>query len=267
MDDFPELILSSGKRDLVIDPPIMNASGMLGFADEGRKRLDFNLMGAFVTNTISFSPRTPAKPPRLLRHPGGFLLHTGLPNPGLSRAISTYQRTWREMPIPVIVNLLAFSADDAARMVQKLEGLENVMAVELLVRADPPDEAQALVSAACTGELPVIARLPLTASVELVNLVFESGAHAVSLGPPRGSMMAPNGELVSGRLYGSAVMALGIEAVQRFAPEVDLPILGGCGITTREELASVMEAGAAGVQIDYSLWRLHEPILGCDQTN
>ena len=261
MDDFPELLLSSGKRDLVIDPPIMNTSGMLGFADEARRHLDYTRLGALITNTISFDARTPANPPRILQYPGGFLLHTGHPNSGLSRVISTYQRTWREMPIPVIVNLLALSADEAAGMVQKLEGLENVMAVEMLVRAEPTGEAQALVAAACSGELPVIVRVPLTASVELGNLVQEAGAQAISLGPPRGSLPAPKGEFVSGRMYGSAMLLLGIEAVQRFVAEVDLPILGGCGITTQPELASAIEAGAAGVQLDYNLWRHRDHLL------
>jgi dihydroorotate dehydrogenase len=159
------------------------------------------------------------------------------------------------MPIPVIVNLLALSADEAAGMMQKLEGLENVMAVEILVRTEPFDEAQALITAACSGELPVIARVPLTASVKLVNLIQDSGAQAISLGPPRGSLPAPKGEFVSGRMYGSAMLALGIEAIQRFVAEVDLPILGGCGVTTQPELAGAIEAGAAGVQLDYSLWK------------
>jgi dihydroorotate dehydrogenase (NAD+) catalytic subunit len=255
MDSLQELVLSSGKRDLVIDPPLMNASGMLGFADEARKHLDFHRMGAFVTNTVSLSARTPANPPRVLPYPGGFLLHTGHPNPGLSRTISRYQQTWRDMPIPVIVNLLALSVEEAAGMVQSLEGLENVMAVELLVRAEPMHEAQALIAAASSGELPVIARAPLTATVELIQCLQEAGAHAVSLGPPRGSLPGPNGEHISGRLYGAAFLALGIEALQRIHPHVSLPLLVGCGITTQEELRRVVAAGAAGVQMDYQLWR------------
>ena len=85
------------------------------------------------------------------------------------------------------------------------------------------------------------------------------------MGPPRGSLPAPKGEFVSGRVYGSAVMALGIEAVQRLAPEVDLPVLGGCGVTTRKELGSVLEAGAMGVQIDYNLWRHRNNLLAVDE--
>lgn len=264
MQDIPELILSSGKRDLVIHPPVMNASGMLGFADEARNQLDFSQMGAFVTNTLSLAARTPANPPRILRHPGGFLLHSGHPNPGLSKAISRYRKAWRDMQVPVIVNLLALSAEDAAGMVLALEGIENVMAVELMVRMEPLDEAIALVSAACSGELPVIARLPLTASVELVRLVQEAGAQAVSLGPPRGSMVTPNGDLVSGRLYGSTILALGLETLRRLKPQVEVPLLGGGGVTTGEELASVFAAGAAGIQLDFCLWRHHEGLLGLD---
>lgn len=254
MDDLPELILSSGKRDLVIQPALMNAAGFLGFADEAGRYFELSQLGAFVTNTISLDPRAPARPPRLLRFPGGFLLHTGHANPGLSKAINMYLRTWREMPLPVIVNLLANSPDEASRMVLELEGLENVMAVELLVQGEPFEEQAKLIAAACSGELPVIVRMPLTASTALVMIAEQAGAQAISVGPPRGSLLSPDGEFVDGRLYGSMTSALGFETIHRWRLATDLPIIGGCGLTSLNDSIHVFKAGASGVQIDYALW-------------
>jgi dihydroorotate dehydrogenase len=76
------------KRELTFRTPLMNAAGLLGFAPEPRSPIfagregiwdDF---GAFVTNPISLRPRFPTTLPELIEYPGGFLMHTGLPNPG-----------------------------------------------------------------------------------------------------------------------------------------------------------------------------------------
>lgn len=263
MDDWPALILSSGKRDVVIDPPVMNASGFLGFADEAQRHIDFNQLGALVTNTLSLEPRSPARPPRVLTFPGGFLLHSGHPNPGLSRAISRYRQTWAQMPLPVIVNLLAQSPGEAVEMIQIIEGLENVMAVELLLQSEPVEEQSELLAAACQGELPVIARLPVTASTALVKAAEEAGAQAVSLGPPRGSIKAPNGERVSGRLYGPLTQALALETVQRWRTAFNLPLLGGCGAISNEEIQAALIQGAAGAQVGFRLWKqIHQGGVG-----
>ena len=71
------------KRDLELHSPWMNATGMLGFAPNPRGQVALDKLGAFVTNPVSLRPRAPAQNRALLPFPGGFLLHTGWPNPGL----------------------------------------------------------------------------------------------------------------------------------------------------------------------------------------
>ena len=71
------------KQDLTFRTPLMNAAGMLGFIPNPRAPLDLGWLGAFVTNPVSLSPRQPAENRVMLPFAGGFLLHTGLPNPGL----------------------------------------------------------------------------------------------------------------------------------------------------------------------------------------
>ncbi|HNQ95866.1 MAG TPA: hypothetical protein PKH47_14440, partial [Anaerolineales bacterium] len=73
------------KRDLYFSKPLINAAGSLGFAPDLRvlQELGGLEFGAFVTNPISLRPRVPTAQPAVLEYPGGFLLHTGLPNPGI----------------------------------------------------------------------------------------------------------------------------------------------------------------------------------------
>ena len=47
-------------RSLVIDPPLMNAAGSMGFAPDLKLPLLWEEFGAFVTNPISIKPRKPA---------------------------------------------------------------------------------------------------------------------------------------------------------------------------------------------------------------
>ena len=80
------------KRDLTFRTPLMNAAGSLGFHPDARAAVKWDDFGAFVTNPLSLRPRLPAANPKLIEYPGGFLLHSGLPNPGLSAAVKKYAR-------------------------------------------------------------------------------------------------------------------------------------------------------------------------------
>ncbi len=86
------------KHDLTFEPPIMNAAGVLGFFPDRHGPIDWGMLGAFITNPISLSPRTPAHGSRFEAYPGGFLLHTGYPNPGLSLVIAPVCQAVEPLP-------------------------------------------------------------------------------------------------------------------------------------------------------------------------
>src|SRR5262249_186697 len=118
------------KRDLVFRTPLMNAAGTLGFAPEPHVPIEWPPFGAFATNPLTLRPRAPVAAPHMLPYPGGFLLHTGLPNPGFSATLKTYAPRWATTKLPIIVHLMADRPEETAQMVQRLENLENVAAIE-----------------------------------------------------------------------------------------------------------------------------------------
>ncbi len=241
------------KNDLSLAKPLMNAAGFLGFAPEARGAVDISGLGAFVTNPISRRPRTPARGPRCVPFAGGFLLHTGLPNPGLSAVIRKAGRKWARSPVPVIVHLLALETGELAEMIYRLEGIEGVMGIEIGLPPEADDNAVFDFTQAAAGELPVIVRLPLEDCDRLASVAMEAGASAVSLSAPRGLLPGEGGQLVAGRLYGPALFPLALRAVERVAG-LGLPVIGAGGVYRAADVAAMLEAGALAVQVDARLW-------------
>src|SRR5512143_377403 len=121
---------SMPKRDLIFRKLLLNAAGTLGFAPDGRAPVPWDRLGAFVTNPISLHARRAAASPSLIEFPGGLLIHSGLPNPGLASALRRYAHRWQDAQLPVIVHLMADRPEQTRRMVRALEGCENGMAAE-----------------------------------------------------------------------------------------------------------------------------------------
>lgn len=242
------------KIELLFDPAVMNAAGTLGFAPDMHTPVDWDRLGAFVTNPVSLAQRTPAHGERFAAYPGGFLLHTGFPNPGLSTVLRWYARRWSRSKRPVIVHLLALGVEDLTRMVRQLEVVEGVSGLEVGVTSDIATEELTALTRAASGELPVILRLPLERAAELAHAAIQAGADAVSLAAPRGAHPAAAGEIIQGRLYGAGVFPLALKTVQDLA-KLRIPVIGAGGVYTLEQRQAMLSAGALAVQLDGVLWR------------
>jgi dihydroorotate dehydrogenase (NAD+) catalytic subunit len=248
------------KFDLSLNPPLMNAAGSLGFSPVSRQSGMTADLGAFVTNPVSLAPRSPAQNRGLHTFPGGFILHTGHPNPGLKAVIRRHLARWRRLKIPVIVHLLAQVDDEIALMVHMLENVGGVSAMEIGLPPEADKELTARLVRAAVGELPVLARLPLERLLELAEAAIGAGAAAVSLGPPRAALPGSDGRLLRGRAYGPALFPLALAAVQALAKS-GLPVIGACGVYHPADVEAMLAAGALAVQLDSVLWRVQIPVI------
>jgi dihydroorotate dehydrogenase (NAD+) catalytic subunit len=243
------------KRDLYFSKPIMNAAGSLGFAPDPHSGINFDSLGAFVTNPISLRLRLIAAQPALIEFPGGFLLHTGLPNPGLSAVLKKHAARWNRADMPIIVHLMADRPEETMRMVQMLEGIENVMAVELGFAPLLSDDIFLLNLEMCVGELPLIFSLPAEQVLSLGPRLMQGGAVAISMTSPRGALISPRdkNKLITGRLYGQSLFPRSLDTV-RSAAMIGMPIIGAGGVWTKQDAADMLSAGAMAVETDASLW-------------
>lgn len=242
------------KRDLYFRKPLMNAAGTLGFSPDPRAPVAWEDLGAFVTNPVSLRPRLPAARPAVVEYPGGFLLHTGLPNPGLSAVIKKESARWARADLPVIVHLMADRPEETAKMVQMLERQENVMAVELGFAPLLSDDILYVALEMCQGELPLVVSLTAEQVTRIGARVMQAGAAAISLSAPRGAIPgAEGGSLTMGRLYGPSLFPQALELVHT-AARMGLPVIGAGGLWKREQAEAMIAAGALAVQVDAGLW-------------
>ena len=239
------------KRDLYFSKPLMNAAGALGFAPDTRLGISFEAFGAFVTNPFSLRPRKPATKPDVIEYPGGFLLHSGLPNPGFRAGLKRYASRWDKADLPVIVHLMADRPEESQRMIQMLETHENVMAAELGFAPLLADDIILLTLEMCLAELPLIFSLPVEQVLSLGPRLVEGGAQAISISAPRGALMSDH--LITGRLYGPSLLPRALETVHS-AAKLGLPIIGAGGVWTKEHAEAMLSAGALAVQVDAALW-------------
>jgi dihydroorotate dehydrogenase len=255
------------KRDLYFSKPLMNAAGSLGFAPDTRAGISLDSFGAFVTNPFSLRPRRPAAKPEVVEYPGGFLLHSGLPNPGFSAGIKRYASRWEKSDLPVIVHLMADRPEETQRMVQMLETHENVMAAELGFAPLLADDIILLTLEMCLGEIPLIFSLPVEQVLSLGPRLIQGGAQAIGISAPRGAVpLTPSpsvrnasqpptgrGELITGRLYGPSLFPRALETVYS-AARLGLPIIGAGGVWTKENAEAMLAVSALAVQVDAVLW-------------
>ena len=239
------------KHDLHFNKPLMNAAGSLGFAPDSRAGISLDPFGAFVTNPISLRPRLPTAQPAVIEYPGGFLLHTGLPNPGFHAALKKYSAKWTRSDLPIIVNLMADRPEQTQTMVRKLESQENIMGVELGFAPLLADDIILLTLEMCLGEIPLIFSLPVEQVLSLGPRLVQDGAQAISIAAPRGALVTDH--LVTGRLFGPSLFPQTLETVDS-AVKLGLPIIGSGGVWSKENADALLSVGALAVQVDAALW-------------
>ena len=243
------------KKDLAFRSVVMNASGMLGFAPDPRNTPGFEQLGAFVTNPVSLAPRSPAQARAAVAYAGGMLLHSGHPNPGLSRVLAKYQPRWQAAPVPVILHLMVESAYEMETALKMLENADCPAALELGFKPGTPVvEAAGILQLAAT-EWPVIAQLDPQQMDSILPRVDKGELFALSMAPARGSLVDGDNGRVNGRLYGASLLPHTLLALQ-IALTFGLPVIAAGGATSRVDVDTLINEGALAVQLDTVLWRV-----------
>lgn len=251
----------SHKIGLTLNSPLI-AGGVLGFADEYAGLIDFNKLGAFVTNPLTLRARTSAEHQQVIPFAGGVLLHTGLPNPGLSAALRDYERKWARLGCPVIVGLAATTPEELSACVGKLEPIDSVAGIEIGFREDEvlADAELMLREALSRARQPVLASLPASRALAFARMAQKAGVQALTVTAPRRGSLQVGGALVAGRLYGPSLLPQSLQIVQEVRKQTDLPIVGAGGLHSQADVAAMLAAGATAVRLDSAGWTSGLPL-------
>jgi dihydroorotate dehydrogenase (NAD+) catalytic subunit len=267
---------------LQLQHPVINGSGTYdaiaarrAFGEELLERFPFS---AFVSKTITPEPRAGNPPPRIWEAPEGMVNSIGLPNKGLDGFLSENLPLLAELPVPLIVSVMATSHGEFARMVEAVAERAEVAALELnvscpnvesgLTVGESPDEAAALMEVVRPlTEKPLIVKLTPNVDPVPVGLAAEgAGADALSLintlrsapvDPATGDPWLGAGR---GGLSGPAVRATALEQVTAMAAAAAVPVIGMGGIESAGDAAEMLEAGARVVAIGTESFR--DPLAG-----
>jgi dihydroorotate dehydrogenase (NAD+) catalytic subunit len=243
------------KQDLTFRSAITNMAGMLGFAPDPRKTPNYDQLGAFFTNPISLLPRSPAESRCAIPFPGGVLLHSGFPNPGLVKVVTKYSRQWTASTIPVILHLMVDEARSMDRMLNILEDLEGIAGIEISFRPGSEPQMMTQILRSVLTEWLVIVQLEVEQMQSVLPDIQDCGLSAVSLVPKRGRlpMAGLDAKFVSGRLFGAALFPQALADLEA-ALAFGIPVIASGGVTTLKQVDQMLKAGALAVQVDTVLW-------------
>jgi dihydroorotate dehydrogenase (NAD+) catalytic subunit len=251
-------ITRPGKNSLILDTPVMPASGIFGFGDVYRGLIKLEKLGALVTNPVTYQPWQPASGTRVIPLDAGVLVHSGLPNLGISKTLAKYRTFWDKLPLPVILHIVATNVEQVGKCASRVDAEHAVDAIELGLNDDigwknAVDFVQAAVR---HTEKPVLVRLPLQDAYELAQPVSDTGAGAlVVAAPPRGTARDPySGRLIPGRVYGPLVKPIVLRVVGQLVNRINIPVIGAGGIHSPQDARDYLNAGARAVQVDSVTW-------------
>jgi dihydroorotate dehydrogenase (NAD+) catalytic subunit len=261
-----------------LDHPVINASGTYDalaargvFGDALLADFPFS---AFVSKTITPEPRAGNAPRRIWETPSGMINSIGLPNKGLEGFLAEDLPRLAELPVPLIVSIMATTREEFGRCVERVARRAEVAAIELnvscpnvhsgLIVGENPAETEGLLAhLRPLTEKPLIVKLtPNVADPAAVAAGGErGGADAVSLintlkgtaiDPATGAPALGNGY---GGLSGPAVRPVALEQLRSTRAAVGLPIVGMGGISTGADAAEFLALGASVVAVGTESFR------------
>ena len=255
---------------IMLDNPVIPASGTFGYGYEFAELYDIDCLGTFSFKGTTRQERFGNPTPRIAEAPAGMLNSVGLQNPGVEKVIS------EELPKlkkcfhkPVMANVSGFSVEEYADTCALLDKEKQVGWLEVNISCPnvhgggmsfgtDPEAAAAVVRAVkAVTKKPVIIKLtPNVTDIVSVALACEAaGADGLSL---INTLLGMRLDLrtrkpvlanVTGGLSGPAVFPVALRMVYQVAEAVKIPVVGMGGVSCAADVIEMMLAGATAVEV------------------
>ena len=247
--------------------PITTASGTFS-ARESSAFYDLSRLGAVTTKGVADVPWAGNPTPRIAETYGGMLNAVGLQNPGVEAYMKEELPYLANYDTNVIANVAGHSIEEYCAVVERLNDTDvdmfeiniscpNVKQGGIGFGTDPVQAGLVTKAVKAIAKKPVIIKLTpnVTDITEIAKAVEENGADAISMintllgmriDPRRGKLVLAN---KTGGFSGPAVKPVAVRMVYQVRRAVNIPIIGLGGISTGEDVAEFLMAGADAVAI------------------
>ncbi len=272
--------------NIMLDNPVIPASGTFGFGYEFAEIYDINCLGTFSFKGTTKDARFGNPTPRIAECDRGMINAVGLQNPGVEAVIANELPKLKEcFHKPVMANVSGFAIEDYVYTCEKLDKEEQVGWLEVNVScpnvhgggmafgtsAEAAAEVTKAVKAVTTK--PVIIKLSpnVTDIVSIAKACEEAGADGISL---INTLLGMRIDLKTkkpviankmGGFSGPAIKPVALRMVYQVYEAVNIPIVGMGGVSTAEDVIEFMLAGATAVQVGAA--NLIDPFAARDIVN
>jgi len=260
--------------------PVMTASGCAANGKELHRFFDIAELGAFVTKTVLFDPRSGRGTPRMAETPSGMLNSIGLQGPGILAFVQNDLVWLRSVGARVLVSIAGNTAGEYANVAAALRAsaaFDAVVGVEvniscpnvanrgLVFACDPLSAAKviALVREKLPRDTPIFAKLSpdVTDIVEIARACVKAGADGLTMINTLLGMvidtdlLRPQVAGVTGGLSGPGIRPVAVRAIWQVRAAMlegrmpTVPIIGVGGVCTGDDALQLVAAGASAIQV------------------
>lgn len=253
--------------------PLIAASGTFGFGREYGEFYHLEKLGGISCKGITLKRRDGNPPPRVAETPSGMLNAVGLQNPGVEVFIREDLPWLRQQNTRIIANIAGNTIEEYCEMAEKLSDTDvdmielniscpNVKSggVQFGTSCESVGAITSAVRAHCKKPLVVKLSPNVTDIVSIALSAEANGADAISMiNTLTGMRIDINSRRPiirnnTGGLSGAAVFPVAVRMVWQVSSAVKIPIIGMGGITTWEDAAEMLIAGASALQIGTALF-------------
>lgn len=255
--------------NLIIDNPVMTASGTFGYGPEFEPYIDINKLGGIVVKGTTLHHREGNAYPRMAETPSGMLNSVGLQNKGVDVFCNEIYPEIKHYRTAIFVNVSGSTVEEYIATAEKINELDHIPGIELNISCPNVKEGGMAFGTSCPSAVAVthavrkvyhkslMVKLSpnVTNIAEIAKAVQDVGADSVSLINTLLGM-AINAETrrpilstVTGGLSGPAVKPIALRMVWQVAQAVKIPIIGMGGIMNATDAIEFLLAGATAIQV------------------
>lgn len=247
--------------------PVMNAAGTFNL--DYQSFFDLNLMGAYITKSVTLYPKPGNPQPRILETSGGMINTIGLQNDGLGRFIEEQlPRLKEKLKIPLIVSLAGEADEEYFQMAEVLGYTSGIIGLEIniscpnvkagMVFGQNPDLTFRLVRGLRerTGYPLIVKLTPNVGEIaKIAKAAQGAGANALSLiNTIKGRGYIPNGpqagQLIVGGLSGPCIKPIALQKLSEVKEAgIEIPLIGIGGIMNWHDALDFFRAGATAIEV------------------